>query len=108
RGMIDAKALSFFKPSAILINTSRGPVVQAEPLAKALHEGKLAGAAIDVFDPEPPPMDHPLLSAPNCVLTPHVASRTHEGLTAMNDVVDDIVAVLQGREPMYPVDPANC
>ncbi len=108
RGMIDERALSHFKPTAILVNTSRGPVVQAEPLARALKERRLAGAAIDVFDPEPPPADHPLLSAPNCVLTPHVASRSKEGITAMNDVVDDIVAVLQGREPMYPVDPAMC
>lgn len=104
RGMIDAKALLHFKPSATLINTSRGPVVQADPLAKALKEGKLAGAAIDVFEPEPPPPGHPLFSAPNCVLTPHVASRTKEGLAAMNDVVDDIIAVIQGREPMYVVD----
>lgn len=104
RGMIDAKALSHFKSSAILINTSRGPVVEAEPLAQALKEGRLAGAAIDVFSPEPPPPGHPLFSAPNCVLTPHVASRTKEGLAAMNDVVDDIIAVLQGREPMYGVE----
>ncbi|MBI4581671.1 MAG: hydroxyacid dehydrogenase [Planctomycetes bacterium] len=104
RGMIDERALTHFKPTAILVNTSRGPVVQAVPLARALKEGRLAGAAIDVFDPEPPPPDHPLFSAPNCVLTPHVASRTQEGLAAMNDVVDDIIAVLQGREPMYPVE----
>ncbi|HON67203.1 MAG TPA: NAD(P)-dependent oxidoreductase, partial [Phycisphaerae bacterium] len=105
RGMIGDAALSHFKPSAILINTSRGPVVQAEPLARALREGRIAGAGIDVFDPEPPPPDHPLLSAPNCVLTPHVAARSKEGIAAMNDVVDDIIAVLQGREPMYPVEP---
>jgi D-3-phosphoglycerate dehydrogenase / 2-oxoglutarate reductase len=104
RGMVDATALSHFKPTAILINTSRGPVVQAEPLARALADGRLAGAAIDVFEPEPPPPGHPLFSAPNCVLTPHVASRTKEGLAAMNDVVDDIIAVLQGREPMYVVE----
>jgi D-3-phosphoglycerate dehydrogenase len=108
RGMIDDSALSHFRPTAILVNTSRGPVVQAEPLARALKEHRLAGAAIDVFDPEPPPADHPLLSAPNCVLTPHVASRSKEGITAMNDVVDDIIAVLEGREPMYPVDPEMC
>jgi D-3-phosphoglycerate dehydrogenase len=108
RGMIDARALSHFRKTAILVNTSRGPVVQASPLAEALKEGRLGGAAIDVFDPEPPPPDHPLFSAPNCVLTPHVASRSREGVAAMNDVVDDIIAILQGREPMYPVDPANC
>ena len=107
RGMIDARALSHFKPTAILVNTSRGPVVQAAPLADALKAGRLAGAAIDVYEPESPPPAHPLFSAPNCVLTPHVASRSKEGLAAMKDVVDDIVAVLQGREPMYSVDPVD-
>ncbi len=108
RGMIDDKALSHFKPTSILINASRGPVVLAEPLARALEEGRLAGAAIDVYDPEPPPAGFPLFSAPNCVLTPHVAARSKEGIAGMNDVVEDIVAVLQGREPMYPVEPEDC
>lgn len=105
RGMIDDEALSCFKAGAILINASRGPVVQAAALARALKEGRLAGAGVDVFDPEPPPADHPLLSAPNCVLTPHIGARSKEGIAGMNDVVDDIIAVLQGREPMYPVEP---
>lgn len=108
RGMINSKALSHFKKGSCLINTSRGPVVEAKALADALHAGLLAGAAVDVFDPEPPPPDHPLRSAPNCVLTPHVASRSREGLAAMNDVVDDIIAVLQGRPPQYPADPEVC
>ncbi len=105
RGMIDAKALAAFKSGSVLINTSRGPVVEAASLAAALRDGRLGGAAIDVFDPEPPPPDHPLLSAPNCVLTPHIASRSKEGLAAMNDVVDDIVAVLAGKAPQYVADP---
>ncbi len=105
RGMINAKALASFKEGSVLINTSRGPVVDAAPLAAALREGRLIGAAIDVFDPEPPPPDHPLLSAPNCVLTPHIASRSKEGLAAMNDVVDDIAAVLAGKPPRYVADP---
>jgi len=108
RGMINDKALSHFKQGSCLMNTSRGPVVEAAALAQALHDGHLAGAAIDVFDPEPPPPDHPLMSAPNCVLTPHVASRSREGLAAMNDVVDDIVAVLEGNSPQYPADPEVC
>jgi D-3-phosphoglycerate dehydrogenase len=93
------------RPATYLINTSRGPVVDAAALADALKGGRLAGAAIDVFDPEPPPMDHPLRSAPNCVLTPHIASRSKEGAAAMNDVVDDVIGVVQGKEPMYPADP---
>ena len=108
RGMVDAAALSHFKPGAYLINASRGPVVDGAALAEALKAGRLAGAAIDVFDPEPPPSDHPLLSAPNCILSPHVASRTQEGLAAMNDVVDDVIGVLQGRPPKYPADPEVC
>jgi len=105
RGMINEAALEQFKQGAVLINTSRGPVVEAQALAKALEAGRLSGAGIDVFDPEPPPSDHPLLSAPNGVLTPHIASRSYEGITAMNDVVDDVIGVLTGKEPMYPADP---
>ena len=108
RGMINARTLAHFKPGSVLINTSRGPVVEAYALAAALVEGRLSGAAIDVFDPEPPPPGHPLLSAPNCVLTPHVASRSQEGLAAMNDVVDDIVAVLAGKPPQYVAAPELC
>ncbi len=102
RGMIDRQALARMKRDAYLINTSRGPVVVANDLAAALREGRIAGAAIDVFDPEPPPQDHPLRAAPNCLLTPHVASRSREGLAAMNDVVEDVVAVLEGRPPAWP------
>lgn len=104
RQMINAKALSHFKSGSFLVNTSRGPVVEAQSLAEALKENRLAGAAIDVFDPEPPPPDHPLRLAPNCVLTPHIGARSKEGLEAMNDVVDDVIGVLQGKPPMYPAD----
>jgi D-3-phosphoglycerate dehydrogenase len=105
RGMINTQALRHFKPGAYLINTSRGPVVEAGPLAEALREGGLAGAAIDVFDPEPPPPDHPLLHAPRCLLTPHIGARSQEGLAAMNDVVDDVIAVLEGKKPTYQALP---
>ncbi|HOB75814.1 MAG TPA: NAD(P)-dependent oxidoreductase [Phycisphaerae bacterium] len=105
RGMINAATLAHFKPGAYLINASRGPVVEAQALADALREGRLAGAAIDVYDPEPPPPDHPLMTAPNCILTPHIASRTREAITAMNDVVDDVIGVLAGKPPMYPAEP---
>ena len=105
RGMIDAEALSHFKPGSYLINTSRGPVVQAAAVADALTSGHLAGAVIDVFEEEPPPADYPLKKRPNCILSPHVASRTKEGTAAMNDVVDDIIGILQGEPPVYPVDP---
>ncbi len=102
RGLIDAATLDKMKSTALLINTARGAVVDAAALAAALDAGVIAGAAIDVFDPEPPPPDHPLLSAPHCILTPHIGSRTASSLAAMNDVVDEVIAVLQGREPRYP------
>ncbi len=102
RGLINAASLQKMKSTALLINTARGAVVDAAALAAALHEDAIAGAAIDVFDPEPPPPDHPLRSAPRCLLTPHIGSRTASSLEAMNDVVDDVIAVLQGREPRYP------
>ena len=107
RGMIDRTALAKMKKTAILINAARGPVVVAADLAEALREGRIAGAGIDVFDPEPPPPGHPLLAAPNCVLTPHIAARSREALAAMNDVVDDVVAVLQGRPPAWPAEIEN-
>ncbi len=108
RGMVNAAALAHFKEGSYLVNTSRGPVVDPAAVADALASGHLAGAAIDVHDPEPPPPDYPLLSAPNCVLTPHIASRTKEGIAAMNDVVDDVIRVLAGNPPMYPADPELC
>ena len=102
RGMVSAEVLATFKPTATLINTSRGAVVDLLALADALTAGRLAGTACDVFDPEPPPPDHPILRAPNVLLSAHMGARTHEGLDRMNAVVHDVVAVLEGRSPQYP------
>jgi phosphoglycerate dehydrogenase-like enzyme len=107
RGMINRESLSRFKRGSFMVNASRGPVVDAQALADALTSGALAGAAIDVFDPEPPPPGHPLMNAPNCILSPHVASRSQEGIAAMNDVVDDVIRVLRGEAPLYPANPAD-
>lgn len=103
RGLIDAEALAHFKPTTTLINTARGAVLDGAAVAAALHDGRLAGAAIDVFDPEPPPPDHPLRSAPNVILSPHAGARSPRGQARMNNVVDDVIAVLEGRPPRYPV-----
>ena len=102
RGLIDSAALARFSPTSILINTSRGAVVDGQALAEALRTGKLAGAGLDVFDPEPVAPEHPLLSAPHVILTPHVSGRSVQARRLMNTVVDDVIAVLQGRTPRYP------
>lgn len=98
KGLINREKLSLMKPNAILINTARGPVVDSQALADALKEGRIAGAAVDVFETEPPvPADHPLLSCPNLVATPHVAFATKEALYKRAVIVfDNIVKYLEG------------
>jgi D-3-phosphoglycerate dehydrogenase len=86
--LISKELLSLCKPTAILINTARGNVVDMDALAVALKEGKLAGAGIDVYEKEPPlPESHPLLSAPNCVLVPHVGYATREAFDIRIDII---------------------
>jgi glyoxylate reductase len=100
RGMIDEDQLKLMKPTAILINTSRGGLVDSGALTRALDRGWIAGAALDVADPEPIPKGHPLLDAPNLILNPHIASASIEARTAMADLaVDNLIAGLAG-EPM--------
>lgn len=102
RRLINADVLRRFRPTATLINTARGAVVDAAALAGALSAGQLAGAAVDVYDPEPPPPDDPLLAAPNVLLTPHLAARTTVAQAGVNDVVDDVIAALTGNQVQYP------
>ncbi|MEA2408330.1 MAG: glyoxylate reductase [Thermoleophilaceae bacterium] len=100
RGLIDAAALRRMKSTAYLVNTARGPVVDTDALAAALHAGEVAGAALDVTDPEPLPADHPLLDAPNLLVVPHIASATHATRGRMAEIaVDNLLAGLAG-EPM--------
>jgi glyoxylate reductase len=104
RGLIDADALARMKPSALLINTARGGVVDQGALREALIAGTIAGAALDVTDPEPLPADDPLLEAPNLLVVPHVGSatvRTRARMAAM--AVDNLLAALDGRPMPYPV-----
>jgi phosphoglycerate dehydrogenase-like enzyme len=103
--LINAGALAKFKPQAILLNTSRGAVVDSEALAHALSSGAIAGAALDVFDPEPLPPNHALMHAPNTLFSPHVGARTVGGLARMNEVVEDVIRVLEGKQPLYPAEP---
>jgi phosphoglycerate dehydrogenase-like enzyme len=100
--LVGAPQLALMKPSAILINASRGEVLDAAALAAALREKRLAGAAIDVFDPEPPPADFPLLGMDNVLLTPHMAARTYTAIENMSWVVRDVLGVLAGDPPRYP------
>ena len=76
RHLIDARALAKMKPTAFLVNTSRGPGVDTDALYDALAANQIAGAALDVTDPEPLPVDHKLLSLPNCLVVPHMGSAT--------------------------------
>jgi glyoxylate reductase len=100
RGLIDAAALRRMRDDAYLVNTARGPVVDTDALGQALEQGWIAGAALDVTDPEPLPADHALLSAPNLVVAPHLGSASHETRAEMADIaVDNLLAGLRG-EPM--------
>ena len=97
RHLIDAAALARMKPTAVLVNTARGGVVDQEALARALEHGEIAGAALDVTDPEPLPPDHPLLDAPNLLVLPHIGSATHTARERMADLaVDNLLAGLAG------------
>src|SRR6185437_5438372 len=78
RGLVGARELGLMKPSAILVNTSRGPICDTAAVVAALEEGRLAYAGFDVYDQEPLPIDHPLRSAPNVILTPHIGYVTEE------------------------------
>jgi D-3-phosphoglycerate dehydrogenase len=100
--LVAAPQIALMKPSAILINTSRGEVLDVNALAQALRDKKLAGAALDVFWPEPPEPNFPLLGMDNVLLTPHLAARTKSAIENMSWVVRDVVGVLRGEKPVYP------
>jgi D-3-phosphoglycerate dehydrogenase len=97
RHLVDAEMLRLMKPTAYLINTSRGPLVDADALAQALREKRIAGAAIDVFDVEPPPPDHPLFGLENVILTPHIGWASEEaGWEIRRCILNDILAHARG------------
>jgi D-3-phosphoglycerate dehydrogenase len=100
RGMINYEKLSLMKPTALLINVARGPVCNEDDLARALNEGVIAGAAIDVFTKEPPlPADTQMLHAKNALLTPHIAFATAESMTLRAEIVfDNLRAWLDGDQ----------
>jgi glyoxylate reductase len=106
RGLIGERELRLMKESAYLINTARGPLVDAEALEHALREGWIAGAALDVTEPEPLPSDHSLLEAPNLLVIPHVGSATERTRAAMASLaVDNLLAGLVAERMPHCVNP---
>jgi glyoxylate reductase/D-3-phosphoglycerate dehydrogenase len=102
--MVGADELALMKPSAILINTSRGPVVDEQALCKALSSGAIAGAGLDVFAEEPPPPNHPLFALDNVVLTAHPAGPTWESNTArLRNAFDNVQRVARGEAPLWVI-----
>jgi len=105
RYLIGTKELSMMKPTAILINTARGAVVNQDALIQALQTGTIAGAGLDVTTPEPLPVDSPLFSMRNVVIAPHIGSATHETRREMAILaVRNVIAVCMGQPALTPVD----
>jgi len=106
RGLVGGRLLGLMKQTAYLVNTARGPIVDEPALIGALRERRIAGAALDVFDVEPLPRDHPLLSLDNVVLTPHLGYVTREAYhTFFEQAVENILTWLEGRVPARALNP---
>lgn len=101
--LINSELLKLMKPTAFLINMARGPVWKESDVVDALKSGRIAGAGSDVFETEPVSPDNPLLGLENFVGTPHMSAHTEEGMIRMSLVAKDVLAVLRGQEPEYPV-----
>jgi D-3-phosphoglycerate dehydrogenase len=103
--LIGGAELAQMKPDAYVINVARGGVVDEAALADALRAGTIAGAAVDVYSAEPPPADHPLLGAPNAILTPHLGASTEEAQTRVAvEACEQVADVLAGRPARYAVN----
>ncbi len=106
KNMIGEREISLMKPTAYIVNIARGGVIDQRALYRALKEGRIAGAALDVFQQEPIPPNDPILELENTILTPHIAWLTNECRRAMAvSVAEEVVRVLKGEEPRYPVNP---
>jgi glyoxylate reductase len=106
RGLIGERELGLMKPTAILVNTARGELVQTAALERALREGAIAGAGLDVTDPEPLPADHPLLGAPNLTVAPHIGSATRTTRERMAGLAaDNLLAALAGERMPHCANP---
>ncbi len=106
KGLIDAEKLSWMKPSAVLVNTSRGPVIDHAALADALTSGRIFAAALDVTDPEPIPPDDPLVGLENCLIVPHIASASRATRGKMAEMAAaNVIAGVRGERIPTPVNP---
>ena len=106
RHMMNERTLSLMKPTAYLLNTARGTVIHEAALIQALQTGKIAGAALDVYDPEPPKSDNPLLRMDNVIVSPHYCAMTEESLYNMATMVaQGVLDGLNGKRPEYLVNP---
>jgi glyoxylate reductase len=106
RNMLDEAAIARMKPGAILVNTARGGIVDEQALARALSDGRLFSAGLDVFASEPLPQDHPLLALDNVVLAPHIGSatqRTRQRMAAL--AVENMLAAVRGKRMPHCVNP---
>ena len=98
RGLVGAREIGLMKPSSILVNTSRGPICDTAAVIEALKEGRLAYAGLDVYDQEPLPLNHPLRTAPNVILTPHIGYVTEENYrSSYPQIVENILGYLDGK-----------
>ncbi len=102
--MVNSERLEKMKPTAILINTGRGPLLDESAVAAALRDGKIAGAGLDVLSTEPPATDNPMLTAPNCVITPHNAWATVESRQRLMDIVVGNVEAFVAGQPTNVVN----
>jgi len=106
RGLVGEEILRAMKPTAFVVNTARGGIVDQDALLRALTDGWIAGAAVDVFEPEHLPADHPLLAQPNLIATPHVAFYSEESVHDLEVLAaENVAAILTGRRPRWLVNP---
>lgn len=105
RHLMRRESLALMKPTAFLVNTARGPIVDLEALVEALDEGRIAGAALDVYENEPPPPDAPIFGRDNLILTPHMAWASEESaIDIRRKIVDDILSIASGGDARHPVN----
>ena len=103
KGMISRARIAMMKPGGYIVNTTRGQVLDYDALYDALASGQLRGAALDTFEPEPPPADWPLLKLPNVTLSPHIAGASrHSAIKAATMIAGDIALILDGKPPLHP------